>query len=922
MSETTDRIAAARLRSIFDAALDLAPEHRSAFLASACGGDEDLRRRIESMVATAEGQERFLSAPSAAVAEGRTVDPPSAADRSTAPAAAVSEGPGSRIGPYKLLQQIGEGGFGVVFMAEQEHPVRRRVALKVIKLGMDTRQVVARFEQERQALAMMDHPNIAKVLDAGSTVAGRPYFVMELVRGVPITEYCDQAMLTPRERIELFVPVCLAVEHAHQKGIIHRDLKPSNILVTLHDGVPVPKVIDFGIAKATNARLTERTLFTEHRQLIGTPAYMSPEQAEMSGLDIDTRSDIYSLGVLLYELLTGTTPFDTTVLLQAGFGEIQRMIREVDPPKPSTRVSTLGKIAPGVAAHRRTEPAKLGALIRGDLDWIVMKAMDKDRARRYSTASGFATDLRRHLGGDPVEAAPPSSLYAARKFVRRRRGLVAAVGAVAAVAGLGVLGMGFGWMRERNLAASEREARAGEATQRLRAEASTAFLKGMFESIDPERNRGRDVLVVDLIADASNRLGPELVRDPEVEASLRQMLGEAYNQLGRYREAKEEWVRAIEIRSRTLGPEHRDTLAARFGLGAALVQLDEIEPAVRSLKETFEAQAHALGATDPDTLATRGLLGHAMQRAGDAEAALVIYRETAAAQAKVLGASDKATLETMSSIADVLQDLGRLEEARVAAEELVTAASAAMGPDAALSLAAKSILASILNDLGRHAEAEAIARAVFEAKRRMYGLDHYSTLITVNVLAGTLEQLDRFDEAIALQREAIDAAARVLGSEHDMTVTLESNLARNEQLRGNLDEAERLMRKVLEIRQRLSGPDSIATLTVLNNLGLLLLARERPAEAEPVLRSMQSGVERTMPEGHWIRGQAKVNLARSLAGQGKYTEAEPLMLAGYAELTKALPEGHSRRTIASESIAELYASWGKPEESAAWKARR
>jgi serine/threonine protein kinase len=341
----------------------------------------------------------------------------------------VTEKTGDRIGRYKLLQTIGEGGCGVVYMAEQEEPVRRRVALKVIKLGMDTKQVIARFEAERQALAMMDHPNIAKVLDAGATEAGRPYFVMELVRGIKITDYCDQNNLPTRDRLDLFIKVCQAIQHAHQKGIIHRDIKPSNILVTLHDGAPVPKVIDFGIARATEGRLTDQTLFTAFEQFIGTPAYMSPEQAEMSGLDIDTRSDIYSLGVLLYELLTGKTPFDAKQLAAAGLDEMRRTIREQEPVRPSTRLGTMleGELTT-TAKHRQTDAPKLLHLLRGDLDWIVMKALEKDRTRRYETANGLAADLKRHLNNEAVVARPPSTAYRFQKLVRRNK-LVFAAGA-------------------------------------------------------------------------------------------------------------------------------------------------------------------------------------------------------------------------------------------------------------------------------------------------------------------------------------------------------------------------------------------------------------------------------------------------------------------------------------------------------------
>jgi WD40 repeat protein/serine/threonine protein kinase len=404
-----------RARRVFEAAMELPPPQRDALVQGRCGGDIDLLAYVRGMLEADERADRggFLSDLTA---------------RDPAAISPLAEGPGTRIGPYTLLEQIGEGGFGVVFLAEQREPVARTVALKIIKLGMDTRQVIARFEAERRALALMDHPNIARVLDAGATATGRPYFVMELVRGEAITAHCDKNHLSIHDRLELFTDVCGAVQHAHTKGVIHRDLKPSNVLVTVFDGRATPKVIDFGIAKATVARLTEKTLFTEHRALLGTPQYMSPEQAGMGGAggeDIDTRSDIYSLGVLLYELLTGATPFDERRLRSAAFGEIQRIIREEEPAKPSTRLTALESLV-GVAACRRTEPRRLGALVRGDLDWIVMKCLEKDRGRRYETANSLADDVRNCLAGRPVLAGPQSVSYRLAKFVRRHRGPVAA----------------------------------------------------------------------------------------------------------------------------------------------------------------------------------------------------------------------------------------------------------------------------------------------------------------------------------------------------------------------------------------------------------------------------------------------------------------------------------------------------------------
>ena len=395
---------------VFEGAIKLpTPQERAAYVRGACGEDQALRQQVESLIQAHDEVGGFMP-----------TDPGEAVI--TIPDRPLSEKEGTCIGRYKLLQRIGEGGMGVIYMAEQTEPVTRKVALKIIKLGMDTKSVIARFEAERQALAMMDHPNIAKVLDAGATDTGRPYFVMELVKGVPINQYCDKNHLPTKERLQLFIAVCQAIHHAHQKGVIHRDIKPSNILVTLHDGKPVPKVIDFGIAKATNQKLTEKTLFTQFAQMIGTPAYMSPEQAEMSGLDVDTRTDVYSLGVLLYELLTGTTPFPEKELLSKGYGEMQRIIAEQEPERPSLRVSTLvGEQQTIVAKNRSTELLALRRQIKGDLDWIVMKALEKDRTHRYDTPNNLAADIERHLSDEPVLAARPTFLYQLSKLYRRHK---------------------------------------------------------------------------------------------------------------------------------------------------------------------------------------------------------------------------------------------------------------------------------------------------------------------------------------------------------------------------------------------------------------------------------------------------------------------------------------------------------------------
>ncbi len=450
--------------SVFAAALAITgPAERAAYLDQACSGNPSLRREIDALLA-AHAADNPLDRPLANLdrtgAYHPTPDEP--------PAASV----GDRVGPYRLMEQIGEGGFGLVFVAEQTAPVRRKVALKVLKPGMDTRDVVARFEAERQALALMDHPNIARVLDAGSTPAGRPYFAMELVKGAPITDYCDGHKMPPRERLTLFVQVCQAVQHAHQKGVIHRDLKPSNVLVTVIDGLAVPKVIDFGVAKALGQSLTDKTVYTRFAQMVGTPLYMSPEQAELSGVDVDTRADVYALGVLLYELLTGTTPFDRDRFGRAAFDELRRIIREEEPPRPSTRLSSLGKTLSTVSASRGTDPAKLAGLVRGELDWIVMKCLEKDRNRRYETANGLARDVQRYLADEVVEARPPSAGYRLRKFLQRHKGPVLAAAALAVsllAGGAGILAVEMRAEREQAVTAADQAAREARTTASIEA---------------------------------------------------------------------------------------------------------------------------------------------------------------------------------------------------------------------------------------------------------------------------------------------------------------------------------------------------------------------------------------------------------------------------------------------------------------------
>jgi eukaryotic-like serine/threonine-protein kinase len=527
---------------LFDAARELPePAARKAFLDRACDGDLALRVRIEELLAAEGEAEQFFADGSLAMSLPGPAAPASwsasTASEATTQGILDEESVGTRIGRYKLVQKIGEGGCGVVYMAEQEEPVRRRVALKIIKLGMETRSVIARFEAERQALAMMDHPNIARVFDAGATDRGSPYFVMELVRGVRITKYCDKNHLGIRQRLDLFIQICHAIQHAHQKGIIHRDIKPSNIMVALHDGVPVPKVIDFGISKATDARLADGLSFTAYAQLIGTPDYMSPEQADLSGLDIDTRSDIYSLGVLLYELLTGKTPFDTKELLGSGLDDFRRTLRERAPPRPSDRLLTIERSEVTTAAEcRRTDPSSLYSLIRDDLDWVVMKALEKDHRHRYETANGLAMDIQRHLNSEPVTAHPPSGLYQFRKLVRRNRVVFATAGAVALAL---VIGLGTStWLFLRERDARQRAVTAEQQQAHLRVEAeSRAKMTQAALLVSQEK-----------YDDADRLLGEISLTQPTVEGSaVLRSLGEWHALQGHWKLAADRFSRLLQV---------------------------------------------------------------------------------------------------------------------------------------------------------------------------------------------------------------------------------------------------------------------------------------------------------------------------------------------------------------------------------------
>ncbi len=801
---------------IFERARELKGDARRAYLDEACNTNAALRTEILSMLEAEAGQGKFLSDPTLSVSRP------------------LSEGPGTVIDNYKLLQLIGEGGFGVVYMAEQTHPVKRRVALKIIKLGMDTKQVIARFEAERQALAMMDHPNIAKVLDAGATETGRPYFIMELVKGVAITDYCDTENLTTKARLDLFITICNAVQHAHQKGIIHRDLKPSNVMVTLHDGKPVPKVIDFGIAKATSHELTEKTLFTEYGQFIGTPAYMSPEQAEMSGLDIDTRSDIYSLGVLLYELLTGLTPFDGKRLRSAGMKEIQRIIREEEPHRPSARLSEMSGDLPAVqepskdekslesqpssiqyiAKRRHTDPSSLTKQMRGDLDWIVMKALEKDRARRYETANGFAMDIGRYLNDEPVLASPPSASYRLSKFVRRNRTAVRAAALVALALAAGVVGVTVGLVRAvRAEVRAEAEAERAN-TEKAIAEAVNEFLnQDLLAAVAPsaEEGRGRDVLMREVLDEAAVRIetasspGGRFADKPLVEASIRATLGWTYRCLGEYDAAQPHLERARELRERELGTEHPDTIRSLADLAWLYFCQGRYDKAETLYAKTLAISKRVLGEEHPSTLLSMTNLAILYRTHGRRDEAERLHVKTLEIQKRVLGEEHSDTLNSMANLTVLYVDQGRYDKAEPLHVRTLEIRKRVLGEEHPGTLYSMTDLAILYEEQDRYDEAELLDREVLEIRRRVLGEEHPDTLSSMYYLARVLENQGQHGEAETLSRQAAGMLRRVLGEHHPDTLRSMDALARAHEGQGHYGEAEALRREIVGIRKTLLG---------------------------------------------------------------------------------------------------------------------
>jgi serine/threonine protein kinase/tetratricopeptide (TPR) repeat protein len=869
---------------------------REAAIDRACAGDAALRSLVLQLLAG-----EAMPLPVETLAEDIR------AAHDAMQSAPMSEPPGSMIDRYRLLSRIGEGGFGVVFAAEQTQPVQRRVALKIIKLGMDTRAVIARFEAERQALAMLDHPNIAKVLDAGATQTGRPYFVMELVKGEPIVQYCDRNNLSITARLELFSQVCAALQHAHTKGIIHRDIKPSNVLVSTQDGKAHAKVIDFGVAKATASKLTEKTLFTEHRQIIGTPEYMSPEQAEGS-LDIDTRTDVYSLGVLLYELLTGTTPFSSDQLRSAAYGEIQRIIREVDPPKPSTRLSTNTATIDSVATKRQTEPRRLGSMVRGELDWIVMKAMDKNRQRRYESASGLEMDILRYLTGGAVVAAPPSRAYQVKKFVRRNRVMVAAGSAVAASLLIGALA--FAW--QAKVARDQRDiavqAQASEAKQREQADAARA------EALAQEAEAKKQAAIAEAVAsfqtDMLASVDPDqLPRDPETDEPLRDRVTVV--------QAIETAVRRLDEGS--LKDQPLVESRVRSTIGVTLRELARYNDAEPNLRKSLALARASLPAGHHDIGTSLNNLATLLQDQNKLDEAETLFREALAIDRANHPSGNRILATSLNNLAMLLQDQNNLDEAESLYREALDVWRA-VHPEG------HPGRASVLNNLGfllysqsKFAQAEPLFREVLEIDRAALPKGHPTLAIGLGNLAVVLQKQNKLAEAEPLLREALDIYRASLPPRHPEIAIGLNNLANLLREENKLAEAEQLVREALEIwREALpAGHPDLAK--GLNNLAMLLRAQSKLDQAEPLFREALKLRRESLPAGDPKIADSVHHLALLLQDQKKLAEAEPLAREA-VQLRRAEPaSAHEDLASSLSTLAGVQHGLGKTAEArVAW----
>ncbi len=867
----------------------------------------------------------------------------------------VMERPGTQIGCYKLLHILGEGGMGVVYLAEQEHLIRRRVALKIIKPGMDSRRVLARFDAERQALALLDHPNIAHVYDAGMTAVGRPYFVMEYVKGSPITEYCDHHKLSIEDRLALFVQVCDAVQHAHQKGIIHRDIKPSNILVSVENDRPTPKIIDFGVAKAIGRPLTDRTLFTEDSHLLGTPEYMSPEQADMASEDIDTRSDVYSLGVLLYVLLTGVLPFDPQTLRGSGIENVRKTIRETDPKTPSTRLTSLGQEAAKIAGMRGTEIRTLARRLKKELEWIPLKAMRKERSQRYRSASELADDIENYLKGAPLVAAPPGIGYKVKKFVRRNRVLVGGIAAVLVVLFAGVVVSAIFAV--------------GQARARAEAEAVSDFLRNdVLGSMNPRETmsafaaRGREATVRSFLDTASERLEDKFPDKPLVEASIRQTLGTTYMGLGQYKSAESHLKRAIEVYRAQLGANDPATLACTTVLGLAYFWRSRYSEAEPLLADTTEGLARVLGPEHPDTLFSMSLLGwvcnvsgsldeaqrlfirgletsrrvfgkedqntggfeyglaFALHRRADYAEAERLYNRGLAIYRHVRGEEDLLTLEAMNFLGELYQELGRYDEAERLHEKVLQVRDRILGPQHPDTLRAKAELSRLRIRQGRYEEAELLLDGSVNATEvARHDDDSSASMYTMFTLAELYFLQERYDEAEQLIVPVLETRRAVFGEEHWRTLSAITMLAKLYAAQGRYDEAEERLIRARETSRRVLGKEHPLMLDALNALAVVRSKQKHHDEAENLFAEALKGRKLKLGDDHPDTLESKNDLAAMYKEQGRYDEAELFLLETVKGRLAKLGDTHPHTKESLNELIDLYKAWNKPEKANKWR---
>jgi serine/threonine protein kinase/tetratricopeptide (TPR) repeat protein len=838
-------------------------------------------------------------------------DAPTSVEVTASPGAASAVS--SFIGPYRILQVLGEGGMGIVYLAEQSTPIVRRVALKILKLGMDTKQFVARFEAERQALAVMDHPGIARVHDAGATDAGRPYFVMELVHGVPITGYCDANRLSTNDRVTLMTGVCQAVQHAHQKGVIHRDLKPSNVLVAMLDGRPVTKIIDFGVAKAIDHRLTNLTLYTEIGQRIGTPAYMSPEQMEMSQLDIDTRTDIYSLGVMLYELLTGTLPFSDDLLRRAITQP--QLLRDTDLPTPSARVTSLGNDLPGIASRRHTDPASLGRTIAGDLDWITLKAMAMDRTRRYETANDFALDLQRYLAFEPVTARPPSTHDRVAKFVRRHRLGVT----VAAVIALMVIGstIALGVLAQR--LARERDRAEHEAA---RASSIAGFLQDTLSSADPWSGGNREVSVVEALKTATAKVDHAFHNQPLIAADVRRTIATTYSGLGRLDEAATLARSALDMQTTALGERNEDvakTLGVLSNVYQDQGQYDQAEAAARQALAIRQGLPRVDEAAVAESLSR---LARVLESRGQYKEAQARAEESLAIRRRVRGPRDEQVAESLGTLALVVangaSDLPRTEQ--LLGEQLDILRSI-HGSD-------NVQVASVLNDLAvnhlrmeDYGRAESLYRESLAMNRRVLGDEHPQVAAGLENLGGVYYRTKRYQEALQALDEVLAMRRKMLGDRHVAVGRTLANIGTVRAAakdyagaRASLTEADELLRAAL-------GAEHPEIVTVSLNLGDALNRTGDRAAAERKFREAIAIALKTLPEDSPEMNRARSQLGNLLVSDRRFAEAEPLLLAAAAGRERKLGRDHRLTKAAAADVVTMYGAWNKPDKADSWRAR-